>query len=76
MCAPRTVLKDGKCVAVSDQCKTWSSTTGDCLSCYDGYTLETGACIIKSGGTTNTGGAGSCPFRQVLKNGQCVVVSD
>lgn len=73
VCAPKTVLKDGKCVAVSEQCKTWDSTSGDCLSCYDGYTLESGACTIKSGVPTNPG---TCPFRTVSKNGECVAVSD
>ena len=43
-CIPRTVLKDGDCVAVSDQCKTWSEVSGDCTSCYDGWNLNSGKC--------------------------------
>ena len=25
------------CKKVNDQCKSWDLTTGDCLTCYDGY---------------------------------------
>ena len=39
VCSNRSVLKDGICVAVSDLCNTWDSTTGLCTSCYGGYTL-------------------------------------
>lgn len=43
-CIPRTYLKDGDCLAVSDQCKTWNDSTGECTSCYDGWNLNTGKC--------------------------------
>jgi hypothetical protein len=45
-CAFRTVLKDGKCLVVSAQCKTWDETSGLCTSCYGGYTLTDGVCHI------------------------------
>lgn len=41
-CYYRYVLIDGKCVAVSDQCNTWDSSTGACTSCYGGYSLVDG----------------------------------
>ena len=42
-CVPRTVLINGDCIAVSDQCKTWSSTTALCLTCYTGDPVQ-GVC--------------------------------
>jgi hypothetical protein len=36
-CFYRWALKDGKCVAVSDQCKTWDDSSAACTSCYDGW---------------------------------------
>lgn len=29
--------KYGKCIAVSDMCKTWNEITGKCTSCFQGY---------------------------------------
>lgn len=45
-CVYRTVLKNGVCTAVSDHCKTWDATTGDCASCYDGHDLANGQCSV------------------------------
>jgi hypothetical protein len=45
-CFYRQVPIDGKCVDVSDQCKTWDVISGKCLLCYDGYTLDNGVCKI------------------------------
>ena len=45
----RFVLENGACKAVSDQCKTWNVSTGACLSCYDGWTLSNGACVVGEG---------------------------
>ena len=38
---------NGVCVPVNDQCSTFDENTGDCLSCYLGYNLEGGKCIIQ-----------------------------
>lgn len=36
----------GKCVPVSDFCRTWDSSNGHCLTCYYGYVLNTdGQCV-------------------------------
>jgi hypothetical protein len=45
-CEFRYVLKDGECAQVSDFCNTWDESTGDCVTCYDGFKLEVGACIL------------------------------
>jgi hypothetical protein len=36
------------CAAVSDQCKTYDSTGGDCTSCFKGYDLINGNCVFSS----------------------------
>lgn len=58
-CPYRTVLKDGACVKVSDLCNTWNGVTGDCTSCFYGYKLSGGACIIGDGGSGSGSGSGS-----------------
>lgn len=42
VCYYRQVPINGKCVNVSDLCKTWNVITGACTSCYPGYTLQSG----------------------------------
>ena len=74
-CPYRNFMKDGVCVRVSDQCKTWSTSTGECLTCYDGYKLSQGACVI-DGGSGSGSGNGNCPYRTVRINGNCVAVSN
>lgn len=46
-CAYRAYFnKNGKCVEVSNLCDTFDSITGDCQSCYKGYSLRDGKCFI------------------------------
>lgn len=88
-CNFRWVLKDGQCVAVSDQCKTWDDKTADCTSCYDGWQLSNGKCILPNSGSGNSGNqvancnqyddkgkCTKCNFRWVLKDDKCVAVDD
>lgn len=59
---------------VSDQCKTWNPFTGDCTSCYRGYSLVNGCeCVV---GNSGVGTEDTCTFRQVLIDHKCVNVSD
>jgi hypothetical protein len=45
-CAQRAYFdKNGICSLVDDQCATWDKNTGECLSCYGGYDLNSGSCI-------------------------------
>ena len=37
---------NGVCAPVGDQCATWNDVTGECLTCYGGYILNNGQCII------------------------------
>ena len=34
---------------VNDQCKTWSEVTAECTSCYDGWSLSSGQCVVGGG---------------------------
>lgn len=45
-CAFRFYNYNGVCNKVSDQCKSWSDTTGACTDCYDGYALQGGDCLF------------------------------
>lgn len=81
-CNFRYVLISGNCVAVSDQCKTWNSTTGACTSCYDGWDLSNGECTTNPNKPPNCytvdadNNCIQCNFRWVLISGTCVAVSD
>lgn len=74
ICPPRTVKLNGQCKQVSDLCNTWDAVTGACVTCYGGYKISSGTCVVDNGWTAppNT----SCPFRYVYKNGNCQAVSD
>jgi hypothetical protein len=39
----------GSCVPVNDQCREWNTTTGQCTSCYFGYALSNGTCVLDAG---------------------------
>ena len=36
----------GACTPISDYCSTWNSQTGHCETCYNGYILDNGKCIV------------------------------
>jgi hypothetical protein len=36
----------GKCTAVSPSCNSYDSTNGDCTSCFAGYAVEKGKCVL------------------------------
>ena len=38
-CSPYWYFSNGSCVQVSPQCKTYNNVSGDCLSCFLGYSL-------------------------------------
>ncbi len=72
-CPYRSVKINGQCKAVSDLCSTWDETTADCTSCYGGYKLNNGYCIVDNGQGNTTQ---DCPPRTVKIDGQCKAVSD
>ena len=48
-CAPRSYFNaNGVCTPVSDNCATWDSLDGVCLTCYNGYSLANGQCLVSS----------------------------
>lgn len=77
---------NGVCVPVSDLCATYDSTTGDCTSCFKGFTLDAGVCAPSSAVKPSDLGCSafnwdtqeclSCSKNFVFINGACVAVSD
>ena len=55
-------MNNGRCNPVSDQCSTWDSRNGDCVTCYGGYVLQNGACI-----------ANPNPFKERDSNPLCAI---
>ena len=48
-CPTRSILTEAHtCFKVSDQCKTWCNETALCTSCYQGWALYKGTCILPS----------------------------
>jgi len=43
-CSNWFFFNNGVCSAVSDLCKEYDSATGACTSCFQGFTLNQGAC--------------------------------
>ena len=69
-CYDRYYLDAGTCYKVDDQCKTFNTATGACLSCFGGYRISGNACVIDTsgGGGGNQNGIANC-LRAV--NGVC-----
>jgi hypothetical protein len=68
----------GLCNPVSDQCATFDSITGTCLSCYRGYILQNDGCQLlnvfcRTGNPD--GSCSSCYNTYVLYNQQCIPIS-
>ncbi len=72
-CSQRYYYNGKQCLPVSDQCKTWSST-GSCLSCYDGYDLANGVCKESAGNNASPKDLG-CGLWD-WKNSKCLKCSD
>jgi len=45
-CSKRWYFSNGSCAAISDLCSTWDDATGVCQSCYYGYKVVDGACVV------------------------------
>ena len=78
---------NGVCQPIGDQCSTWSEQTGECLTCYGGYILSNGRCIVNpnpfNGGSNALCGKWdgqsclSCAARSYFDSfGICAPVSD
>ncbi|ELP85704.1 protein serine/threonine kinase, putative [Entamoeba invadens IP1] len=61
------------CTKCSTSCKTCDQTNGNCLSCYDGYTLNNGKCEICPAGTLQSGRVCvTCPDMQYSLAGSTI----
>lgn len=45
-CATRAYFNNGICSEVNVNCNTFDASTGVCLTCYNGYQLNNGQCIV------------------------------
>lgn len=45
-CSPYSYFRQNMCVAVDALCRTFNSQNGLCLSCYAGYNLQSGRCVV------------------------------
>jgi hypothetical protein len=79
---------EGKCVPISDRCATHAAN-GQCLTCYKGYDLTNGTCVISPANTASPSDLGcatwdwnnqvclTCSNKWVFNaNKKCVAVSD
>jgi hypothetical protein len=52
-CSSRFFMKGTLCTPINSLCKTYNTTTGNCLSCYPGYYLLNGSCLVGPRPTTD-----------------------
>lgn len=45
-CSPYSFSRQNMCVAVDALCRTFDRVNGYCLSCYAGYSLQSGRCVV------------------------------
>jgi len=59
-------MKGTLCTPINPLCRTFNISTGNCLSCYPGYYLSTGACLVG----TNPNSDVNCKLRDLA--GKCL----
>jgi proprotein convertase subtilisin/kexin type 5 len=79
-CAQSFYMLNNLCVAQNPQCKDINTTTGVCISCYPGYTLQAGTCTIPRNIDPNCNlpsgtNCLSCRDGYWLNNGVCALVT-
>jgi len=47
-CQPQYYQSQGRCVPANAQCRTFNIVGGDCTSCYSGYIVFNGDCVLLS----------------------------
>lgn len=71
--------KDNKCSQFNPQCATSDPSTGDCLTCYTGYSLKAGRCYINNQDpnckTFQNGICTACASGYYNSNGKCAQAS-
>jgi len=83
VCARSAYFKNGVCVASDPLCKTFDSVNGWCTSCYSGYNLNNGRCVLAEAAPASgpsdilcakwsNGACVSCATAAYFRNGICV----
>jgi hypothetical protein len=77
-CAKTAYFYNGVCTQSNPLCKTFNTNNGWCLSCYSGYNLQNGQCIIATNAPTdllcaqwNNGICTQCATTAYFRNGVC-----
>ena len=74
-CGPYWWNNNGACQAVSPFCKTYDSNNGQCQSCFTGYNLSNGECVLAPENlckTEDANGCTTCYNGYVLYQKQCI----
>ena len=70
----------GLCSPVSSQCNTFDATTGACLTCYPGYSIQDEGCVVARSNdfcqAFSNGGCTKCYTGYLLVNGICVTANN
>ena len=80
-CVPRAYFDfDNNCVMVSDLCDTFNDFSGECTSCYSGYSLSDGECIVSASSSDcvkseGDGSCSECPQGSYLSGGKCIPIN-
>lgn len=45
-CSTNAYFRQNMCVAVDALCRTFDAQNGNCLTCYSGYQLQSGRCVV------------------------------
>lgn len=78
-CIPWTYNNGSKCVQVSTVCRTFTRSNGLCTSCYQGWLLKNGSCIVNPDQNcrvvANDGTCSACygGYYYNLAQGKCLV---
>ena len=79
-CVPRAYFDfDLNCVMVSDLCDGFNDFTGECTSCFSGFTLSNGQCVVSAQAascveTDANDVCVKCSQGSYLQDGQCIPI--
>jgi hypothetical protein len=65
-CSSRFFMKGTMCTPINPLCRTFNITTGNCLSCFPGYYLSNGNCLVGSNPNSDV----NCKLRDAV--GKCL----
>ncbi len=79
-CAERTFMNsNGQCQKINENCRTYNDFTGNCLTCYSGFSLKLGDCAkgsLQDGCSQfdSNGKCNKCANGYYVSNGGCELI--